>query len=208
MPARKQDTAALPAPGEEAAPGITNRTIADTLLTLPDDIRQVWREGRLVELPNVGVAIAGKIVELLRTGRLGFYERLAAEIPPSLLEITAVPEIGPKTAMTLYQSLGVRSLADLQAAIAKSGPRWLKYAPWPMNCCAPCAPAACLSTGWTPPAASAAARPPSATSTLWRPAPTPPPWSISSPACRWSRPSSPTGRTNPPSGCAPACKWT
>ena len=145
MPARKQDTAALPAPGEEAAPGITNRTIADTLLaiagllelkgenrfkiqayeraadtllTLPDDIRQVWREGRLVELPNVGVAIAGKIVELLRTGRLGFYERLAAEIPPSLLEITAVPEIGPKTAMTLYQSLGVRSLADLQVAIA------------------------------------------------------------------------------------------
>jgi DNA polymerase (family 10) len=37
-------------------------------------------EGRLKEIPGVGEAINKKINELVTTGRLGFYERLKAEL--------------------------------------------------------------------------------------------------------------------------------
>lgn len=146
MPTRKRSEIALPLPsGTEAAPGVTNLSIAqtmqdiaallelkgenrfkiqayeraaDTLINLPEDIRQVWREGRLADIPNVGVAIASKIMELLSTGKLQFYERLKAEIPPGLIEIVAIPEVGPKKAMALYQALAITSLAELEAALA------------------------------------------------------------------------------------------
>jgi DNA polymerase (family 10) len=78
----------------------------------------VWRAGRVDALPNVGVAIAGKIGELLTTGRLQFYERLRAEIPPGLLEVTAIPDVGPKKAMTFYRTLGVTNLVELEQALA------------------------------------------------------------------------------------------
>ncbi len=94
------------------------RRAADTLLNMPEDIRTPWREGRLEALPNVGEAIAAKIDELLRTGSLGFYERLRAEVPPGLLELTAIPDIGPKTALILHANLGINSVAELERALA------------------------------------------------------------------------------------------
>jgi len=94
------------------------RRAADTLLNMPEDIRAPWREGRLEALPNVGEAIAAKIDELLRTGSLGFYERLRAAVPPGLLELTAIPDIGPKTALMLHANLGINSVAELEQALA------------------------------------------------------------------------------------------
>ena len=94
------------------------RRAADTLLNMPEDIRAPWREGRLKALPNVGEAIAAKIDELLRTGSLGFYERLRAVVPPGLLELTAIPDIGPKTALILHANLGINSVAELEQALA------------------------------------------------------------------------------------------
>jgi DNA polymerase (family 10) len=94
------------------------RRAADTLLNMPEDIRTVWRAGQLQALPNVGEAIASKIDELLRTGSLAFYERLRAEIPPGLLSLTEIPDVGPKTALALYQHLRISSIDDLEAALA------------------------------------------------------------------------------------------
>jgi len=46
---------------------------------LPVDVKQLVDEGRLKEIPGVGEAINKKIVELVTTGKLAFYERLKAE---------------------------------------------------------------------------------------------------------------------------------
>ncbi len=48
---------------------------------LPVEIEQLVKEDRLREVPGVGEAIAGKITELVTTGRLDFYEKLKAEFP-------------------------------------------------------------------------------------------------------------------------------
>ena len=52
---------------------------ARSIEELTTDLGQLVAEGRLREIPGAGEAIAGKITELVTTGRLGFYERLKAE---------------------------------------------------------------------------------------------------------------------------------
>ncbi len=48
---------------------------------LPVDVKQLVDEGKLREIPGVGEAINKKIIELVTTGKLAFYERLKAELP-------------------------------------------------------------------------------------------------------------------------------
>ena len=47
---------------------------------LPVEVEQLVAEDKLREVPGVGEAITKKIIELVNTGRLGFYERLKAEL--------------------------------------------------------------------------------------------------------------------------------
>jgi DNA polymerase (family X) len=93
------------------------RTAAETFANLHEDLRKVWLEGRVGDLPGVGKAITDKVTELMTTGKLRFYDRLLNEVPPSLISITEIPHVGPKKAMQLYQTLGIQGLADLEKAI-------------------------------------------------------------------------------------------
>jgi len=84
---------------------------------LPVGLDQLRREGRLRDVPGVGDAIEKKIVELLATGRLKYYEDLRSEFPPGVISLLQVPGIGPKTAMRLSTELGIKSLEELEAAV-------------------------------------------------------------------------------------------
>ena len=48
---------------------------------LPVEVERLVAEDRLREVPGVGEAISRKITELITTGKLGYYERLKAELP-------------------------------------------------------------------------------------------------------------------------------
>lgn len=89
---------------------------AESLRSLGENIHTVAAEKRLDEIPGVGKAISEKIQELLDTGSLGFLERLEAEIPPTLLELLEVPDLGPRKVALFWKELGVTDLAGLEAA--------------------------------------------------------------------------------------------
>jgi len=55
--------------------------VASSIKELPVEVEQLVVEGRLREVPGVGAAITKKITELVTTDRLGFYEKLKAELP-------------------------------------------------------------------------------------------------------------------------------
>jgi len=74
------------------------------------------REGSLDPIEGFGPAISEKMATLLTTGRSPYLEQLEAEIPPTLLEITGLPGVGPRTAATLWKEAGVTTLDDLEAA--------------------------------------------------------------------------------------------
>jgi len=92
------------------------RKAAENLLSLPRAAKDIWEEGKLEEIPGVGKAIAEKIDEMLRTGKLNFLEKLAEEVPASLAGVLAVPDLGPKKVKLFWDQLGITSIDELKAA--------------------------------------------------------------------------------------------
>jgi len=92
------------------------RHAADNVESLGQEIADLWRAGRLQEVPGVGEALAKKLDELLRTGRLEYYERLQAQVPSGVVEMLAIPDVGPRTARLLWQEAGLTSIAAVEAA--------------------------------------------------------------------------------------------
>ena len=92
------------------------RRAANTIQGLVEDVAGIADRGSLRELPGVGDSIGAKIEDIVRTGTCADYDRLTAEIPHGLLQLTTVDGIGPKTARQLWLSLGIDSLEKLEAA--------------------------------------------------------------------------------------------
>ncbi len=92
------------------------RKAAESLENLGRDAHELWRAGKLNEIPGVGKAISEKMDELLSTGKLEFLEKLKREVPPTLVELLRVPDLGPKKAAMFWKQLGVTDLAGLEAA--------------------------------------------------------------------------------------------
>ena len=70
----------------------------------------------LLEIPGVGTDLAAKIEEYLQTGAMAKYDKLKEEIPAGVFALLAVPDLGPKTAKTIYDSLKVTSIEELEQA--------------------------------------------------------------------------------------------
>jgi DNA polymerase (family X) len=96
------------------------RKASESLMSLPREADDYWKEGKLREIPGVGKAIAEKIDELLRTGKLQFLEDLKKEVPEELAAWLAVPSLGPRKIAMIWKTLNITTLADLETA-AKEG---------------------------------------------------------------------------------------
>lgn len=95
-------------------------TVAESILNSPRPIVELWQEGKLDEIPGVGKEIARKLDELLRTGRLEFYERLREEVPDGVAAMLRVPNMGPQRVRAVWQQLNIDRIEALEAA-AKAG---------------------------------------------------------------------------------------
>lgn len=92
------------------------RKAAESIRDLGRDVNDVYTDGALQEIPGIGKTLAAKIEEMLTTGELEFYERLAEEIPPSLVELLRVEGLGPKRVKAIYDALGITTLESLKEA--------------------------------------------------------------------------------------------
>ncbi len=94
---------------------------ARTLYDLDTPIEEIAKRGKeaLMGLPGVGPDLADKILEFLRTGKVGKHEELSRKVPRGVLEVMEVPGVGPKTARQLFQELGIDSLEKLKEALER-----------------------------------------------------------------------------------------
>jgi len=82
----------------------------------PQDVSQLT-PAQLQQIPGVGKAIAGKVSEITATGTFTALERLRADIPDGVVQLTRIPALGPKRALALYRELQVGSPEELRDAI-------------------------------------------------------------------------------------------
>lgn len=85
-----------------------------------EDLERLINEKRLMEVRGVGEAIAKKIEEFYEKGFISLHEELKREIPPSLLELLKIPNLGPKRVRELYEALGITSIGELEYAIKEN----------------------------------------------------------------------------------------
>lgn len=100
------------------------RNAAEAIEVWPTPLKEIAEnEGvaGLQEIPGVGKAIAGKVIELLNKGTFDAWERLTAETPETVLDLMDIPGIGPKTAALLHQRFKISSLPDLKTFVASGG---------------------------------------------------------------------------------------
>jgi len=100
------------------------RMAAEAIETWPTQMSEIAKDhgvAGLLEIPGVGKALAGKIVELVETGTFDAWERLTTETPATVLDLLELPGVGPKTAAMLHQKFKIASLADLRKFAAGGG---------------------------------------------------------------------------------------
>jgi len=89
---------------------------ARTIEGLSEPLAKLVAEKRLGEIKGIGEALEQKITELVKTGKLKYYDELKASIPPGLIEMLAISGLGPKKIQALNQRLGIDSIEKLEAA--------------------------------------------------------------------------------------------
>ena len=100
------------------------RNAAEAIEVWPTSLKEIAEQdgvAGLQEIPGVGKAIAGKVIDLLHKGTFDAWERLVAETPETVLDLLEIPGIGPKTAALLHQRFKVSSREDLKKFVASGG---------------------------------------------------------------------------------------
>lgn len=87
---------------------------------MSEDIFDVYMRGgikALENLPGIGVSIAEKIEEFLKTGKVKYLEELKKKWPIKIEDFLPIEGIGPKTIRHLYENLGIKDMESLEKAL-------------------------------------------------------------------------------------------
>ena len=87
-----------------------------TLGGLEEDIWSVTSDGRLTDVKGIGKGIAGLITEALTEGTWGDIGELYTSVPSGLIQMLAIPGLGPKRIKQFYDELQIESIEQLRVA--------------------------------------------------------------------------------------------
>lgn len=89
---------------------------ADAIEHSTSEVKDLWEEGKLAQVPGLGEKIQGYLDELFKKGHVDHFEAVKKGIPDVVFELLEIPGVGPKTASELAD-LGVKDLDDLKIRI-------------------------------------------------------------------------------------------
>ncbi|MGI9544417.1 MAG: DNA polymerase/3'-5' exonuclease PolX [Cyclobacteriaceae bacterium] len=85
--------------------------------SLPEAISHYQEKGKLEDVPGVGISIAAKIREYLRTGKISKYEKLKTKVPHDFIGLLKVKGMGPETLKRFHRELGINTKTELITAL-------------------------------------------------------------------------------------------
>src|SRR5213593_158911 len=89
---------------------------ARAISELSEDPGKLIKENRLTFVSGIGYAIAKQTEELFTTGKSSFLEKLRAELPAGIVELSRVPGLNIRKVERLQEALGITSVEQLKAA--------------------------------------------------------------------------------------------
>lgn len=99
---------------------IAYQRAADAIEHASSELKDLWDDGKLKEVPGIGESISSHLDELFRTGKSKHFEQVMKGLPKEMFDLMEVPGIGAKTAYKLVTKIGIKSLEELEKA-AKTG---------------------------------------------------------------------------------------
>lgn len=87
---------------------------ARTVEGLSQDISYLIAEGRLTEIKGIGKNLADHIAEIVQTGKLKEHEKLRASIPQGVIEMLAIPGLGPKRVRFIWEEMKTKTVGELE----------------------------------------------------------------------------------------------
>jgi len=91
---------------------------ADNIEHSTSEIKDLYEEGKLGEVPGLGEKMQSYLEELFKTGRVLHFEEIEKDVPQVVFDMLDIPGVGPQTAMELAK-LGVINIRDLKIQIKR-----------------------------------------------------------------------------------------
>lgn len=106
--------------GENAFKVNAHRRVARALEDMAEDAATLATSDAkaLGDMPGFGAATVKKIKEFAETGKIAEHGELLGKIPAGLLDVLAIPGLGPKRVRAMWQDGGVEDIASFKAKIA------------------------------------------------------------------------------------------
>ncbi len=102
---------------------------AQALESLGQDVGDIYQKGgkkALLEIPGIGQAMADKIEEFIKTGKVKAHEDLKKKVPVNLEDLSSIEGIGPKMILKLYKRLKIKDREQLEKAVKAGKLRGMK----------------------------------------------------------------------------------
>lgn len=112
--------------GEEFKPQ-AYRKVARFIESMSEDVEVLCKKRNLNKIPGVGIHLRQKIEELLRTNRLEYYENLKKDLPMEFEDLMSIEGVGPRMVKMLYETLGIKTVKDLEHAARQGKIRSLPH---------------------------------------------------------------------------------
>ncbi len=80
---------------------------ADTIGATLSELKELYKEGKLDELPGVGTSIKSHLEELFTKGRVEYFDEVLMKVPHAVFPLLDVTGIGPKKAYKLVNKFGL-----------------------------------------------------------------------------------------------------
>jgi DNA polymerase (family 10) len=87
-----------------------------SITSLGEDITSVAERGELTKVQGIGKGLADVIMSYLETGEVEQLIELRTRVPVKVLDLDAIPGVGPKTIKLVYEKLGITDLEGLERA--------------------------------------------------------------------------------------------
>lgn len=93
---------------------------AESIEHLAQELEDVWKEGKLKEIPGIGENIASYLDELFKNGHVKHFEQLKKNLPKAMFALLKLPGFGAKKAYKLAVKLKIKDNQDPYQALKQA----------------------------------------------------------------------------------------